>query len=65
MKLYYIAPKSKEAAYEQLSLYDINVSSHDLSVPVLFLSHIHGEIAEVLTPRGVIQLPMEYLTACE
>ncbi len=66
MNLYYVVPRrSKEAAHEQLSLYDIKVSNHDLSIPVLLLSHIHGGIVEVLTHEGVIQLPMEYLTACE
>ena len=63
--LYYISESFSSGSLEQLSLYHSAISSHDINIPVLFLGHVYGGVVEVLSPTGVIQLPLEYLTPCE
>ena len=56
--LYFISlPKM----FGQLSLY--YPVYHNEHMPVLLLSEV-GEIAEVLTPDGIIGVKTEYLTPC-
>ncbi len=59
--LYYVV----DISHEQLSLYHETILNHDYAIPVLFLKSVCGDIAEVMSPEGVFQIPSEYLVPCE